>query len=44
MNPENEPMTDEQLKSWYAGFGFNCILPFRRKPAKHKSLSFKAIF
>ena len=31
-NGKNEPMTDEQLKSWYGRFGFRGSLPFRRKP------------
>ena len=33
-NGEDEPMTDEQLKSWYGRFGFSGSLPFRRKPGK----------
>ena len=31
-NGNNEPMSDEQLKSWYGRFGFGGSLPFCREP------------
>ena len=31
---KNEPMNDEQLKSWYGRFGFRGSSPFRREPGK----------
>jgi hypothetical protein len=31
-NGNNEPMSDEQLKSWYGRFGFRGSLPFSREP------------
>jgi hypothetical protein len=33
-NGNNQPMSDEQLRSWYGRFGFKGSLPFSRKPFK----------
>ena len=33
-NGKNEPMSTEQLKSWYGKFGFKGSSPFKREPTK----------
>jgi len=33
-NGKHEPMSTEQLRSWYGRFGFRGSSPFKREPAE----------